>query len=117
MGKWLTIYWKVKVESYFDETEFTTINMTEMADEAYTHYLDCNTDSDISTPEKFSYTKWDIWEETVRNLLHTKRVSTNLPLSYVVHKDTNPLTVDHSEFIIYNTSLTTDVLKSNRRKF
>ena len=69
--------------------------MTEMFDEAYIQYLYCNNDIDVRTPEKFSYNKWGICEETVQNWLQTKRVVTNLPLSYVISKDTNPLTMDH----------------------
>ena len=41
--------------------------MTEMVDDAYMHYADYKTESDISNPEKFSYNKWYIWEETVRS--------------------------------------------------
>ena len=52
----------------------------------------------------------------MRNWLQTKIEVTNLPLSYVIHKDTNPITMDHSELIIYNFSLTTVILKYNRRK-
>ena len=40
----------VKVKTDFDETEFATINVTEMVDEAHIHYLEWNTDSDVSTP-------------------------------------------------------------------
>ena len=87
---------RVKVESYFDETEFTTINMTEMANEDYIHYLDYKTDSDVSTPDKFSYNKWYIWEETVINWLKTKRGVTNIPLSYDILNNTTPLTMDES---------------------
>ena len=70
--------------------------MTEMDNTAYTHYLDCKTDSDVSPPEKFSYSKWYIWEETVRNWLHTKIWVTNLPISYFIRKDNAPLTMYHS---------------------
>ena len=71
-----------------------------MADDAYIHYLVCKNNSDVSTPEKLSYNKWDIWEEAVRNWLKTKRVVTNLPISYVIFKDTTPITMDHSDLII-----------------
>ena len=74
------------------------------------------TDSDISTPEKFLYNKCDIWEETVSNWLQTKRGVTNLLLSYVIHKDTTPLTKDKYKFIVYNISLTTAVFKADSRK-
>ena len=50
------------------------------------------------------------------NCRKKKRLINNLPLSYVIRKDTTPLTVDHSELIIYNASLTTDVFKDDRRK-
>ena len=66
-----------------------------MANDTYINYLYCKTDSDVSTPEKFSYNKWEICEETVKNWLQTKRVVTNLPLAYVISKDINPLTMDH----------------------
>ena len=38
---------RVKFESDFDQTEFTTIKMTEMVNEAYIHYLECKADSDL----------------------------------------------------------------------
>ena len=38
---------RVKVEDDFDDTMFTTTNMTEMFDESYIHYLDNNTNSDV----------------------------------------------------------------------
>ena len=50
------------------------------------------------------------------NCQKNKILINNLPLSYVIRKDTTPLTVDHSELIIYNASLTTDVFKDDRRK-
>ena len=106
----------VKVEADFDETEFTTTKMTEMFDEAYIHYLDNNTNSDVRNPEKFSFKKRDIWEEAVRNFLQTKIGVTNLPISYAINKDTNPLTMDNSELIIYNVSLNTEILKDEIRK-
>ena len=106
----------VKVEADFDETEFTTTKMTEMFDEAYIHYLDNNTNSDVRNPEKFSLKKRDIWEEAVRNFLQTKIGVTNLPISYAINKDTNPLTMDNSELIIYNVSLNTEILKDEIRK-
>ena len=90
--------------------------MTDMADEAYIHYLDCRTNSDVSIPDKFSYNKWDIGEETVSNWIKTKGGVTNPPLSYVICESTNPLTMDHSELIIYNVSLTTFILKDDIRK-
>ena len=52
----------------------------------------------------------------MRNWLQTKRGVTNLPISYVINKDTNPLTMDHSEWIIYNVSLNTEILKDDSRK-
>ena len=73
-------------------------------------------DSDVNTPEKFSYTKWDIWDEIVRNCIHNKRGVTNLSISYVIRKDTNPPTMDHSELTIYNTILMTAFLKAASRK-
>ena len=107
---------RVKNESEFDETEFTTIKMTEMVDKAYIHYLDRKTGSDVSTPEKLSNKKWEIWEEAVRNWIHTKILVSSLSLPYVIHKDTTPLTMDHYELIIYNYSLTTAIFKAGRRK-
>ena len=107
---------RVKFEAEFDETEFTTILMTNMVDEDYVHYLDCKTNSYVITTGKFSYNKWGILEETVINWLQAKRGFTNLPLSYVIRKDNNPLTMYQSELIIYNDSLTTAVLKSDIRK-
>ena len=46
------------------------------------------------------------------------RLNEELPTSLypVIHKDTNPLTMDHSELIIYSTSLTTDIFKSDISK-
>ena len=41
---------RVKVKADFDDTEFATIKMTDMVDEAYIQYLDCKTNSDVSTP-------------------------------------------------------------------
>ena len=58
---------RVNVEADFYDTDITTTNMTDMDYEAYIHYLDCKTNSDVITPDKFSYTKWYIWEEMVRN--------------------------------------------------
>ena len=52
----------------------------------------------------------------MRNWLQTKIEVTNLHLSYVIHKDTNPITMDHSKLIIYNVSLNTPILKDYRRK-
>ena len=91
-----------KVE--FDETDFTTINIPEIFEDAYTHYLDWNTDSDVIATEKFSYKKWKIWDEAVRNLLKSKIGVTKVPLSYGILKDTTPLTMYHLKFIIYNAS-------------
>ena len=87
-----------------------------MSEETYIHYLYCNTDSDVSNPEKFSYTKWEIWGNTVRNWLYNKIVVTNLPLSYLICKDTTPPTMDHSELIIYNAILTTSIFINNSSK-
>ena len=64
-----------------------------MVDEAYIHYLDWDTFIDVSTTEKFSYNKWNIWGEKVRNWLQTKRGVINIPLSYAIRKDTTPLTM------------------------
>ena len=50
------------------------------------------------------------------NWLQTKRGVTNLLLSYVIHKDTTPLTKDKYKFIVYNISLTTAVFKADIRK-
>ena len=46
------------------------------------------------------------------------RLNEELPTSLypVIHKDTNPLTMDHSELIIYNASLNTSILKDDSRK-
>ena len=110
------MYRKGKVEAGFEEAGVTTIKINEIVDEAYIHYLVWNTDSGVRTLEKFSYNKRVIWEVTVINWLQTKRVVTNLPLSYVIFKDTTPLTMDHSEFIIYNASLDTAVFKYYRRE-
>ena len=52
----------------------------------------------------------------MRKFLQTERGVTNLPLSYVIFKDTTPLTMDRSELIIYNASLNTSVLKADTRK-
>ena len=90
--------------------------MTKMDNEAYMHYWYCNTNSDISTPEKFLYKKWGIWEETFINRLKTKIKVTNLPISYVIHKYTTPLTMDHSGLIIYNASFNTGIFKAEIRK-
>ena len=70
--------------------------MTETVDDSYTHFLELKNNSDVSTPEKFSYNKWDIWEETVRNWLKNKRGVTNTPISYAILKNTTPLTMDES---------------------
>ena len=58
---------RVKFEAEFDETKFTTINMTKMVDEGYVHYLNCKTKSYVITTGKFLYNKWEILEEIVRN--------------------------------------------------
>ena len=50
------------------------------------------------------------------NWLQTKRGVTNLSLSYSIHKDTIPLTMDNSELIIYNVIFTTIILKDYIRK-
>ena len=86
---------RLKVEADFYETEFITIKMNEMANEVYTHYLDFSTNSDVSTPDKLSLNKWEIFDETVRNWIKTKIGVTNLPLSYVTPKDTNPIIMYH----------------------
>ena len=52
----------------------------------------------------------------MRNWLPTKRGVTNLSISYVIHKDNNPLTMHNSKLIIYNVSLTTDISKADRSK-
>ena len=52
----------------------------------------------------------------MRNWIQTKGGVTNLPISYVIHKDIPPLTMDHSKLIIYNKHLTSAVLKSDSRK-
>ena len=87
-----------------------------MVDEAYIDYLKCKTKCDVSTPDKFSYNKWDIWEETVNNYTQTKIGVTNLSLPYVIYKDTTPLRMNFSELIIYNASFTTSVFRSDSRK-
>ena len=107
---------RVKIKADLDETEFISIKMNEMADETYIYYLDCKTNSDVSTPVKLPCNKWDIWEEKVRNGLKTKIGVTNPPISYVIHKDNTPPKMYHSELIIYNASLTTSVLKVDSRK-
>ena len=48
---------RATVEADFDEAEFNATTMADMVDEAYIYHLDCNTDSDVSTPEKFAYNK------------------------------------------------------------
>ena len=107
---------RVKVDADFDETELTTIKMTKTVNEAYIHYLEWKTDSAVHTPEKFSYIKWDICEDTVINWIQTKRGVTNLPLSYVINKDNTTLKIDHSKLIIYNDRFTTVVLTADIRK-
>ena len=106
---------RLKVRVGFDYTDLTTINMTKMFNENYIHYLECNTESDVSTPEKFPSNKWDIWEDTVSNWLQTKIGVTNLPLSYVIRKDTAPLATYHSKFIIYNEILINAVFMTDIR--
>ena len=64
-----------------------------MADEAYIFYLDFKTNSD--TPKGGG-----VWEETL-SWLQTKRGVTDLPLSYVIRKDTAP-----AELVIFNARLT-----------
>ena len=51
----------------------------------------------------------------MKNWLQTKIGVTNLPLYYVIRKDTTPLAIDHSKLIIYNASLTTSIFKANSR--
>ena len=43
--------WRVNFEAEIDDTNFTTIKITEIVDDAYIHYLECKTDSDVRTPE------------------------------------------------------------------
>ena len=105
---------RYKVEAEFDEKEFTTTRMNEMVDEAYIKSLDNNTDSDVRNPDKFF--KKGIFGRNLINWLQTKIGFTNLPLFYDIHKDTTPLTMYHSELIIYNSSLTTSILKYDSRK-
>mmetsp|Transcript_15996 Transcript_15996/g.23840 ORF Transcript_15996/g.23840 Transcript_15996/m.23840 type:complete len:787 (+) Transcript_15996:5053-7413(+) len=107
---------RATVEADINEAEFDVITMNEMAEEAYIYYLECKTDSDVSTPEKFAYNKWEVWEETVVNWLQTKRGVTDLPLSYIIRKVTPPARMDHSQLIIYNASLTTAVFKADSKK-
>ena len=52
----------------------------------------------------------------MRNWLNNEIVITNLLIYYNISKDTTPLTMDHYEFIIYNSSLTTVVFKADIRK-
>ena len=52
----------------------------------------------------------------MNNWLQNKILVTNAPLSYVIYKDNTPLTMDQSELIIYNSSLTTSVFKDDTRK-
>ena len=78
--------------------------------------MESNTESDVSTPDKFSYLKWEVWEETVVNWLQTKRGVTNIPLSYIIRKVTAPPSMDHSEMIVYNASLTTAVFRADNKK-
>ena len=66
---------RVKSEADFDETELTTIKMTEMDDEDYIQLLDWKTNSDVSTTDKFSYNKCDILEDTVGNRINNKEES------------------------------------------
>ena len=74
--------------------------MTDMVDKAYIHYLDYKNDNYLSTTDKWPYNKWDIWEETARNWIQTKRKFTKLPLPHFIQKDTTPLTMDNSELIV-----------------
>ena len=107
---------RVNVEADFYDTDITTTNMTDMDYEAYIHYLDCKTNSDVITPDKFSYTKWYIWEELASNWLHTKIGVTNIPISYIIHKYNGPLTVDCSKLIIYKYRLTNTIFRAEIRK-
>ena len=52
----------------------------------------------------------------MNNWLQNKGGFTNLPISYIIFKNTTPLTMYHSEFIIYNARLITDTFKAYRRK-
>ena len=49
------------------------------------------------------------------NWIETKIGVTNLPLSYIMRKDTTPITMYHSELIIYNASFTTAIFKADSR--
>ena len=90
--------------------------MNYMVNEICIHYLYYKADSDVSTTDKFSYKKWEIWKEKVSNWIKTKRIVTNLPLSYIIWKYTTPLTIYHSELIVYNVSLNSSVFNAYRRK-
>ena len=41
---------RVKLEAEFDETDFTTIKITVMDDDACINYLECKTNNDVSAP-------------------------------------------------------------------
>ena len=52
----------------------------------------------------------------MNNWLQNKGGFTNLPISYIIFKNTTSLTMYHSEFIIYNARLITATFEADRRK-
>ena len=49
----------------------------------------------------------------MRNWLQNKRVVSDLPLIYVIHKYNTPLSMYHSKFIVYNVSLTAAIFNAD----
>ena len=74
--------------------------MDEIIYKAYIHYLYCKTNSDGSNTENFSYKKMEDLGGDSDQLVKTKTGVDHLTLSYIIRKETTPLTMDHSKLKI-----------------
>ena len=93
--------------------------MNDSITEAELEYEDSKKDSDIDKPEKFSYEKWNQWEESVYNYFTAEKNSLGVPYAYIIRKDPCPLEpgqMEEVDHIIYNASLTGPMFKRDSVK-
>ena len=100
-------------------TSFDTDALEESILEAELDYDESKESSVIDKPDKFTYDKWQQWEEAVYNYFAAIKNSHRIPLSYVIRKEPNPIEdvkMDDSDHIVYNASLQGAMFKRDSKR-
>ena len=119
LAHWCT-YTALRGEDLYDiATSFDTDALDESILEAELDYDESKESSVIDKPAKFTYDKWQQWEEAVYNYFAAVKNSHMIPLSYVIRKEPNPIAaalMDDSDHIVYNASLQEEMFKRDSKR-